>query len=49
VSPAEPILRPLSPDDSERLARLQLENREFLAPFDPLRDERFFTPEGQRE
>jgi ribosomal-protein-alanine N-acetyltransferase len=26
-----------------------VENREFLAPFEPLRDERFFTIDGQRE
>jgi ribosomal-protein-alanine N-acetyltransferase len=26
-----------------------VENREFLAPFEPLRDEEFFTDDGQRE
>jgi [ribosomal protein S5]-alanine N-acetyltransferase len=36
-------------DDSDAVARLLRENREFLAPFEPLRDERFFTSEGQRE
>jgi [ribosomal protein S5]-alanine N-acetyltransferase len=44
-----PILRPVVPDDSEEIARLLCENREFMAPFEPLRDERFFTSEGQRE
>jgi [ribosomal protein S5]-alanine N-acetyltransferase len=44
-----PILRPVVPDDSEEIARLLCENREFMAPFEPLRDERFFTCEGQRE
>jgi [ribosomal protein S5]-alanine N-acetyltransferase len=43
------LLRPVVPDDSEQIARLLCENREFLAPFEPLRDERFFTSEGQRE
>lgn len=46
---AETVLRPLVPDDSAQLARLLRENREFLAPFEPLREERFFTSEGQRE
>jgi ribosomal-protein-alanine N-acetyltransferase len=36
-------------DNSEEIARLLCENREFLAPFEPLREERFFTSEGQRE
>jgi ribosomal-protein-alanine N-acetyltransferase len=39
----------LRPEDAESLARLLRENREFLAPFEPLRDKRFFTSEGQRE
>jgi [ribosomal protein S5]-alanine N-acetyltransferase len=42
-------LRAVVLDDSEEIARLLRENREFLAPFEPLRDERFFTSEGQRE
>jgi ribosomal-protein-alanine N-acetyltransferase len=43
------ILRPLVPDDSEQVAQLLRENREFMAPFEPLRDEPFYTSEGQRE
>jgi ribosomal-protein-alanine N-acetyltransferase len=43
------ILRPVVPDDSGELARLLRENRDFMAPFEPLRNERFFTSEGQRE
>ena len=43
------ILRPVVPDDSAEVARVLRENRDFLAPFEPLRDERFFTSEGQRE
>jgi [ribosomal protein S5]-alanine N-acetyltransferase len=44
-----PLLRRLVPDDSDEVARLVRANREFLAPFDPPRDESFFTSEGQRE
>jgi hypothetical protein len=29
------------------VARLLNENREFMAPVEPVRDERFFTSEGQ--
>jgi [ribosomal protein S5]-alanine N-acetyltransferase len=43
------ILRPVVADDSGEVARLLRENREFLAPFEPLRDDQFFTSEGQRE
>jgi [ribosomal protein S5]-alanine N-acetyltransferase len=42
-------LRPLTPEDADELAQLLVENREFLAPFDPIRDARYFTVEGQRE
>jgi [ribosomal protein S5]-alanine N-acetyltransferase len=44
-----PSIRRLVPDDSNELALLLRENRDFLALFDPVRDERFFTSEGQRE
>jgi [ribosomal protein S5]-alanine N-acetyltransferase len=43
------ILRPLVPEDSAEVARLLSENREFMAPVEPVRDERFFTSEGQRD
>jgi len=43
------ILRPLAPTDAGELAALRVENREFLAPFEPLRNDRFFTFDGQRE
>jgi ribosomal-protein-alanine N-acetyltransferase len=42
-------VRPLTSEDAGELAALLVENREFLAPFEPDRDERFFTLEGQRE
>jgi ribosomal-protein-alanine N-acetyltransferase len=46
---ASSIIRPVTPDDAGELAALLAENREFLAPFEPVREERFFTVEGQRE
>jgi [ribosomal protein S5]-alanine N-acetyltransferase len=42
------VLRQLQPDDAERLAYLYQANREFLAPWEPVRPESFFTVEGQR-
>lgn len=41
------IVRPLRLDDGPTLAALYRENREYLAPFEPTRDEAFFTTEGQ--
>jgi [ribosomal protein S5]-alanine N-acetyltransferase len=43
------VIRPLTADDAEELAALLVENRAFLAPFEPDGSERFYTPEGQRE
>jgi ribosomal-protein-alanine N-acetyltransferase len=43
------ILRPLTSADAGELAALLVENREFLAPFEPVRDDRFFTIDAQRE
>lgn len=43
------ILRPVVPDDSAEVARLLRENRDFITPFEPVREELFFTSEGQRE
>ena len=34
--------------DAERLALLLRENRDFLAPYEPLREDAWFTAEGQR-
>jgi [ribosomal protein S5]-alanine N-acetyltransferase len=36
-------------DDVPALAALQRKNRAFLAPYEPVRDESFFTEDGQRE
>lgn len=43
------MIRPLTPDDADELAALYVANRDFLAPFEPVRPERFFTVEGQAE
>ncbi|MGY2702972.1 MULTISPECIES: GNAT family N-acetyltransferase [unclassified Nocardioides] len=42
-------LRPLRIEDAEARAAAYDRNREHLAPWDPVRPERFFTVEGQRE
>lgn len=43
------MIRPIELDDAADLAALCVRNREFLRPFEPERDEAFFTVEGQRE
>jgi [ribosomal protein S5]-alanine N-acetyltransferase len=43
------IVRALTAEDADELAALLAENREWLARNEPVRDERFFTPDGQRE
>jgi [ribosomal protein S5]-alanine N-acetyltransferase len=43
------VIRPLTPDDAAELAALIVENRSFLAPYEPPRDERFYTVDGQRD
>ncbi|PKQ31592.1 MAG: alanine acetyltransferase [Actinobacteria bacterium HGW-Actinobacteria-2] len=43
-----PVLRPLTLDDAERLAELFVTNREFLAPWEPVRPEWFYSANGQR-
>jgi [ribosomal protein S5]-alanine N-acetyltransferase len=42
------IVRALTAEDADELAALLAENREWLAPHEPVRDERFFSPKGQR-
>jgi [ribosomal protein S5]-alanine N-acetyltransferase len=41
--------RDLVLDDAPAIARLVRENRDFLGPWEPLRDERWFTDEGQHD
>ena len=43
------MIRPLTADDADELAALLVENRAFLAPFEPDRGVRFYTVEGQLE
>ena len=43
-----PTTRLVTIDDAPALASLVSENREFLAPWEPTRDEVYFTAEGQR-
>jgi ribosomal-protein-alanine N-acetyltransferase len=43
------LIRPVRPEDGEELAALYRANREFLAPFEPVRPPEFFTAGGQRE
>jgi ribosomal-protein-alanine N-acetyltransferase len=41
-------IRPLAVTDAHQMAQLYAENREFLAPLEPLRPDAFYTFEGQR-
>jgi ribosomal-protein-alanine N-acetyltransferase len=41
--------RLVSLDDAPALGRLLRADRDFLAPYEPERDERYFTDDGQRE
>ena len=41
-------IRPLAVTDARSLAQLYSENRNFLAPLEPLRPDAFYTFEGQR-
>ena len=41
-------IRPLELGDVPELAALAISNRQFLAPWEPDRDETFFSTDGQR-
>jgi ribosomal-protein-alanine N-acetyltransferase len=43
------MIRPLRAEDAEELAALYAANRDFLAPYEPVRPPEFFTADGQRE
>ncbi|GAA5015117.1 GNAT family N-acetyltransferase [Kitasatospora paranensis] len=48
VVAADVLMRPSAPEDADAMLRAYLRNREHLRPWDPHRDESFFTPEAQR-
>ena len=48
LTAAEVALRLVTPDDVPGLTALVVANRDFLAPYEPERDESFFTEETQR-
>lgn len=43
------VTRDLDVDDAEALTSVYVENRQFLAPWQPLRPDSYFTGAGQRE
>ena len=43
------MIRPVQAEDCDELAALYDANRDFLAPFEPIRPPEFFTGEGQRQ
>ena len=43
------MIRPVRPEDCDELAALYAANRDFLAPFEPIRPPEFFTGAGQRD
>jgi len=47
--PARTAIRAVEPADVDELLELRLRNREFLAPWDPLRPASFFTRAGQAD
>jgi len=44
-----PVTRALAVEDVDALTRLYADNRQFLAPWQPLRPDAYFTVAGQRE
>ena len=42
------FLRDFTLEDADGLVRLRVENRSFLDPYEPIREEEFFTGPGQR-
>jgi ribosomal-protein-alanine N-acetyltransferase len=45
---ADVLMRPTVPEDADAMLRAYLRNREHLRPWDPHREESFFTLEAQR-
>ncbi len=48
-NPARIELKPLEISDAEAMLQIRVENKDIMKPFEPIRDERFWTLEGQRE
>src|SRR5260221_12146131 len=42
------VTRPLTPGDADTVAELLRVNRDFLAPWEPVRDDEYYTADGQR-
>ncbi|BCY14596.1 GNAT family N-acetyltransferase [Actinoplanes sp. L3-i22] len=42
-------IRPLTVDDVPELAAVLAANRDYLAPWDPIRDDSYYTEDGQRK
>lgn len=49
VAVVSPRTRIVTTDDAGALTRIVIEGRTFFAPWEPHRDERWFTEEGQRD
>ena len=43
------VTRLVTPEDAPALAELVRVNREFLAPWEPIRSENYFTVDGQHD
>jgi [ribosomal protein S5]-alanine N-acetyltransferase len=43
------FIRPVRPEDADALLELRVRNREFLQPYEPVKEESHFTLEAQRE
>lgn len=42
-------LRLATPDDADKYLKYQLDNKEFLEEFEPIKEDRYYTIEGQRD
>ena len=47
--PARPMTRPVRLDDAPQLAAILDANQEFFRPWEPIRDQSYFTADGQRQ
>jgi [ribosomal protein S5]-alanine N-acetyltransferase len=49
ATPEGYAIRPLAISDADEMAAAFVRNREHLAPWDPVRDASYYTPEGQED